>query len=114
MEYKVISSEVFKQGTGSKGPWAIYQVQLEGYPGNHRITGFDAVQPGQLVTVEATQNGEYTNYNYKIVKGASPTATAPSKTTGVAGSDPRALKLLVLIAEQVGVSPDEIAAVLEG
>lgn len=110
MEYTVASSTVFKQGVGAKGPWTIYKLTLQGDP--QEPTGFDQVQPGDKVTLETVQNGQYTNLNYKKVK---PVQAAPAATGAPAGSsDQRVLKLLLLIAEQMGIDKEKQLEVLGG
>lgn len=117
MEYTVATATVFKTGTGAKGPWTIYKLTLVGDA--QEPTGFDQVVPGDKVTVTQTQNGQYTNLNYKKVQGAAaapaaaaPAATAPNAAAPVAGSDPRIMKMLVTIAEQVGVDKNAILDIL--
>lgn len=122
-EYKVLSTEVFKQGVSAKNnkPWTIYKAVVEGRDGF--VTGFDKVEPGSMVTIEAVQNGEYTNYNYKAVKNSQ---AAPSASPASGGSDKTNLRVLVFVAEllaeiapQVGLDRDaqsikqQIADILE-
>lgn len=117
MEYTVESATVFKQGTGAKGPWTIYKLTLQGDA--QQPTGFDQVVPGDKVTVEQVQNGQYTNLNYKKVQApqgqAAPAqgATAPAAAAPAAtGNDPRVIKLLVMIAEQIGCDKNAILDIL--
>lgn len=118
MSFTVKTATVFKTGTGAKGPWTIYKLTLENDP--QEPTGFDQVQPGDQVDVTQTQNGQYTNLNYKKVEGAAAAAApaqgaAPASAPAASGSsDARVLKLLVIIAEQVGVDKDQILEVLQG
>ena len=118
MEYTVESSSVFKQGVGANGPWTIYKLKLVGDP--QEPTGFDPVQPGDKVTITQVQNGNYTNLNYKKVDAqpaaAAPAqqAAAPAAAPAAGNSDPRVVKLLVVIAEQIGVDKNQILNVLGG
>lgn len=118
MEYTVESASVFKQGTGTNGAWIIYKLKLVGDP--QEPTGFDMVMAGDKVTVaqaETTKNGKtYKNLNYKKVEGAQGASTnnavAPAQTASAGGGDPRVVKLLVVIAEQIGVDKNQILNVL--
>ncbi len=111
-QYKVISTEFIKNGSGAKGPWTLYKAILEGT--DIKPSGFAALQPGDMVTVEEKINGEYTNYNYTKVKAGASAAPAPSTQPAVSGGDPRALKLLTVIAEQIGVEKQVILDILAG
>lgn len=119
-EYKVLTTEVFKQGVSAKNnkPWTIFKVTVEGREGF--VTGFDKVNPGEMVTIKEVQNGDYTNYNYEKVKDA------PQTTVSSGGSDKTTLRVVVLMAEllaeiapQVGLERDtqsikqQIADILE-
>lgn len=127
-QWKVSSATFFKSGqsTGKDGQprtWTMYDVTLEGYNGS--VKGFDAVNPGDMVTLTESQNGQYVNVNYKAVKagegqpaasaapapyvapGAQPAATAP------ATSDKRILELLVVMAEQMAIPAETIKGILE-
>lgn len=71
----VTSVSVKKAGTGKKGPWTMYAVELDN---GTTASGFDAVQVGDMVTVE--QKGQYLNYT-KVGNGtgarqANPVASA--------------------------------------
>ena len=118
MEYTVESSSVKKQGVGAKGPWTIYQLKIVGDP--QEPTGFDPVNPGDKVTISQVQNGKYTNLNYEKVESQAPAAQAQQPATTPVGapaagsSDPRVVKLLVVIAEQIGVDKNQILNVLGG
>lgn len=120
MQYTVETASVFKEGQGVNGPWVIYKLKLSGNP--QEPTGFDVVNPGDQVTVEqveTTKNGKtYKNLNYKKVEGAqtapaaAPSAAPTQDATPAAGNDPRVVKLLVVIAEQIGVDKNQILNVL--
>lgn len=113
MEYTVESSAVFKQGTGAKGPWTIYKLKLVGDP--QEPTGFDAVSPGDKVTIVQKKNGEYVNLNYSKVEapaGAAAQAPAQASPAPAGGGDARVMKLLVVVAEQVGVDKNQILDIL--
>jgi hypothetical protein len=118
MEYTVESASVFKQGEGTKGPWTIYKLKLVG--NQQEPTGFDMVMAGDKVTVaqtETTKNGKtYKNLNYTKVEGAQAASTsnvaAPAQTASAGGGDPRVVKLLIVIAEQIGVDKNQILSVL--
>lgn len=121
----VQSSAIFKQGTGAKGPWTLYKVMTTD---GQEPTGFDFVQPGEIIELTQTQNGQYTNLNYKkSTMAAAPAQVAPNPayaqpapvgagtpTPTPAGNDPRVLKLMVTMAEQVGVPAETIKGILEG
>lgn len=112
MEYTVKSQEVFKTGTGPKGPWTLYKITVDGYDsGKSFITGFDPVSVGDKVTITQKQNGEFVNHNYTKVKTGGVAASAPA---GNADDVKKALKLMVLVAEQVGVEKEKIMEVLQG
>lgn len=125
MSQLTVQSCTFKKsGNGARGPWTLYTVVLND---GREATGFDQVNPGETVEVTETQNGQYTNLNYKKVGGtqAAPAAQQqqqqaqpqgqPAATPGVAGTgDPRVLKMAILIAEQIGVSKEAIMEVLQG
>lgn len=134
----VQSCTQFKTGVGKKGPWTLYKVVTTD---NQEPTGFDYVQPGEYIEVTQTQNGQYTNLNYaKAAPGAAPApapaqpapapaaapapyqapaaapaaAPAPVAAAPVAGgNDPRLLRLLVIMAEAMGVQKEQIMEVLE-
>lgn len=105
----VKSIEVKKEGVGKKGPWKLYKVVTED---GQEPTGFDYVSPGDVIDIESVQNGEYTNLNYKKAKLSAAPAAAPAASGG-GTSDKRVLKLLVLVAQQVGVDQQEVMAILE-
>lgn len=121
----VSTCTVFKQGNGKKGPWTLYKVVTTD---GQEPSGFDFVNPGELIELTSVQNGQYTNLNYKKVAGAQvaaapaqapytpPTAqpaAAPQAVTPPAGNDPRVLRLLVLIATQVGIPNEQIMGIVE-
>lgn len=107
MAYKVKSVSVLKTGSGDKGPWTLYELELEGY--DKRVKGFHKVEVGDMVDVTVKENGQYTNYNYTKAK-----STGGSTSAGGGASDPRALKLLTVVAEQVGVDKQVILDILDG
>lgn len=118
-QHKVLTAPtVIKQGTGPKGPWTLYGITVEGHEGT--VSGFTLVNVGDIVEIEAKQNGQYTNWNYSVPKGAAPaTATTPTATTGTPSAIDskrieKNLKLTVLIAQQTGIDPSAIAEILEG
>lgn len=112
----VESSVVKKTGQGKRGPWTLYVAKLND---GREAGGFDNVQPGDVVEIETVQNGDYTNYNFKKLKdqpagGGQTAAPAQSNDQPAAGGrDPRVVKILVLIAEQVGVDREKVMAILE-
>lgn len=116
----VSTCTVFKTGTGKKGPWTLYKVTTQD---GQEPTGFDFVNPGDAIEVTQTQNGQYTNLNYKKVDGAAAPAAAPATSPGAAApaagqpaagaSDPRVLRLLIVMAEQIGVPNERIMEILE-
>lgn len=118
----------FKTGTGKKGPWTLYKVTTTD---NQEPTGFDFVQPGEIIELTQTQNGQYTNLNYAKVDGAAPQAAAPAAAPAAnlpAGSPAaqaqaapvavggdegkRILAMLTVIATQLGADPQSIADAL--
>lgn len=121
-QYTVQTATVFKQGQGKRGPWTLYKLTLVGNP--QEPTGFDVVNPGDLVTLETTSNTgndgkTYQNVNYKKVEGAAAapaaaatTQAAPATAAGNPNDSKRILKLLTLIATQVGIDNDKILEVL--
>lgn len=128
-QYPVISATFFKSGSsigkdGNPRTWTMYKAVLQGY--NGEVVGFDAVNPGDMVTLEEKQNGQYTNVNYKAVKAgeaqaapaqaqAQPAYVAPGAAPVAAGNeDKRVLKLLVLMAEQMAIPAEAIKEILEG
>lgn len=107
--YKVTSSEVKKTGVrttknGKQMPWTLYVLTVEG--SDLKPSGFDKVEAGDYVTIKETQNGDYTNYNYSKVDSEN----QPAAVSTGGGSDPRAVKLLVLIAEQLDKITDQVGA----
>lgn len=128
-QYKVLSATFFKSGqaTGKDGnprTWTMYSVTLEGYNGD--VKGFDAVNPGDFVTLESKQNGQYTNTNYKAVKADAAQPAAQGQPTYVAPGAPaaapsssverdarRSLELLVRMAEQMAIPAETIKEILE-
>jgi hypothetical protein len=107
---KVTSVEVKKTGQGPKGPWTLYNITVDDNESKY-ISGFDKVEVGDTVEVSSVQNGEYTNWNYKKPKASKGSTAAPSAG---GAADPRTLKLLVVIAEQVGVEKETVLSILEG
>lgn len=111
-EYTVTADPVsHKTGTGPKGSWTIWKIEVDGYDsGKSWITGFDKVAQGDKVTIEEVQNGNYTNHNYKKVK------TDGEKVQTTSGqpnaSDARLLKLMVLMAQQMGIDKNEILEII--
>ena len=116
----------YKTGVGANGPWTLYEVTLAD---GQKARGFTFVTNGQTVELDSVQNGQYTNLNYKVLKdGAAPaqnpqpvaqpayTPPAPAQTiqAPTPTSDPRALKLLVLIANQMAIDTNQINDILEG
>lgn len=120
----------FKTGQGKRGPWTLYKVTTTD---GQEPTGFDFVNNGETIEVTQTQNGQYVNLNYAKVDPAAvqqapaaapapaaqpayqPPAAAPVAAPAPATSaDPRALKLLVLIAQQMGVDQTRVANILDG
>jgi hypothetical protein len=118
MEYNVASSEIVKQGVGAKGPWTLYKAKLNGNP--QEPVGFEPVQAGDKVTVTQTTNKGYTNLNFKKVAAEAAPSTgsiaAPTVATTAESSnnDKRVVKLLVLMAEQMGIDKNQILDILEG
>lgn len=113
-QYKVISTEVIKQGTGQKGPWTLYGATVEG--SDTKPAGFTPVQPGDFISVEAKQNGQYTNYNYTKVDGAPTASAAPVSAATTPTGDPslrKMLGVLIALAEQMGVPKERIMEALE-
>lgn len=120
----VSTCTVFKTGTGKKGPWTLYKVVTTD---GQEPSGFDLVQPGEIIEITSVQNGQYTNLNYKKVAGAQvaaapaaapytpPTAqpAAAPQAVAPAANDPRVLRLLVLIATQVGIPNEQIMGIVE-
>lgn len=118
MLVSVTACNFFKSGTGKNGkPYTMYKAQLAD---GREATGFVQVAPGTMVEVTETQNGQYTNLNYALQQGNAAQAApdqqqaAPAATPAASGSDPRVLKLMVLICEQVGVPTERIQEVLNG
>lgn len=127
-QYKVVSSEVKKTGTSNKNgkaiPWTLYVLTLEGT--DIKPGGFAKVEPGDMIVVKEVKNGDYTNYNYEKAEvgevtapddgATAPVSAQPASTPTATGSgaDPRALKLLVLVAEQIGVDKNQIMDILTG
>ena len=89
------------------------------------------MQNGETIEVTQTQNGQYVNLNYAKVDpaavqqapaaapapAAQPAYQAPAAQPVAAPAttaDPRALKLLVLIAQQMGVDQTRVANILDG
>lgn len=123
----------FKTGTGKRGPWTLYKVTTTD---GQEPTGFDFVQNGETIEITQTQNGQYVNLNYAkvdpaAVQQAAPAAApapaqapyqapaaqpvaAPAPAAPATSADPRALKLLVLIAQQMGVDQTRVANILDG
>lgn len=119
----------FKTGTGKRGPWTLYKVTTTD---GQEPTGFDFVQNGETIEITQTQNGQYVNLNYAkvdpaTVQQAAPAAApapaqapyqapaaAPAQAAPATSADPRALKLLVLIAQQMGVDQTRVANILDG
>ena len=119
----------FKTGTGKRGPWTLYKVTTTD---GQEPTGFDFVQNGETIEITQTQNGQYVNLNYAkvdpaTVQQAAPAAApapaqapyqapaaAPAPAAPATSADPRALKLLVLIAQQMGVDQTRVANILDG
>lgn len=135
----VESVELFKKGTISKGKrkgqtWRLWQIETEE---GTDAKGFDKVKEGDEVEIFETttydEDGdpEYTNTNFRVVKGGAKKAKkaapaddddddddeeeAPEKSAKAVstGSDKRIMKLLVVIAEQIGVDKEEIDQILE-
>lgn len=107
--YKVVTVETIKTGTGKKGPWTLRKVTLEGT--EFEPSGFDVVNPGDMVTVSEVQNGDYTNYNYKKVKATvgQPSAVKGSETATVM----KTLAVVLLIADKMGIPKEELLEVME-
>ena len=120
----------FKTGTGKRGPWTLYKVTTTD---GQEPTGFDFVQNGETIEITQTQNGQYVNLNYAKVDPAAVQQAAPAAAPAPApaayqapaaqpaaapapatSADPRALKLLVLIAQQMGVDQTRVANILDG
>lgn len=120
----------FKTGQGKRGPWTLYKVTTTD---GQEPTGFDFVNNGEAIEVTQTQNGQYVNLNYAKVDpsavqqaapaaapaayqppAAQPAATPVAAPAPATSADPRALKLLVLIAQQMGVDQTRVANILDG
>ena len=101
----------FKTGTGKRGPWTLYKVTTTD---GQEPTGFDFVQNGETIEITQTQNGQYVNLNYTKVDPAAVQQAAPAPAAPATSADPRALKLLVLIAQQMGVDQTRVANILDG
>lgn len=115
MSYKVTGVET-KTGTAQSGknagkPYTLYIATLEGT--DIKPSGFEKVEIGDMVDITEKQNGQYTNHNFTKVK-ESTVGQGVSGTTYSNNSDPRAVKLLTLIAEQIGVDKQTILDVLDG
>jgi len=120
----------FKTGQGKRGPWTLYKVTTTD---GQEPTGFDFVNNGETIEVTQTQNGQYVNLNYAKVDPTAvqqapaaapapaaqpayqpPTAQPAAAPAPATSADPRALKLLVLIAQQMGVDQTRVANILDG
>ena len=123
----------FKTGQGKRGPWTLYKVTTTD---GQEPTGFDFVNNGETIEVTQTQNGQYVNLNYAKVDpaavqqapvaapaaapvayqppAAQPAAAPVAAPAPATSADPRALKLLVLIAQQMGVDQTRVANILDG
>ena len=83
MQRKVVSS-FRKEGTSKAGkPYVKFDVKFEG--DNNTYSGFgeeNAVQQGAFVDVEtwSKQNGQYTNYSYKLVAPSGNSAPPPQQS----------------------------------
>lgn len=130
MEFTVESAAIFKQGQGAKGPWTLYKLKLVGDP--QEPTGFDPVAYGDKVTLQQSpttgkDGKQYTNLNY--TKSAGSVAAAPAQAAlgqqyqaqapaaapqaaAPVGADPRVLKMLVKIADHIGIDRNETLDIL--
>lgn len=117
MNYKVLTSEVKKTGSsttknGAQRPWTLYVLTLEGT--DIKPSGFEKVQPGDMVSLKAVENVKdgvtYTNHNYEKVDTGT---TSQAQTASTGGEDKRVLKLLTVIAEQIGVDRQQLMDILQ-
>lgn len=111
MSYKVNSVAVIKQGSGSKGPWTLREVTLEG--SDKKARGFDAVIVGDEVELTETQNGDYVNVNYKKASSSPKSSTTVTGGAADVALARKTLAILVLLAEQMGVDKERLLEVME-
>lgn len=114
---KVTSVEVKKTGSGAKGPWTLYNITVDDNPSKF-ISGFAKVDVGDEVVLEEKtiekDGNTYVNLNYSKPKAPTTHASAPSASTGGGVEDKRILKLLTIIAEEVGIEKNVIMDILTG
>lgn len=141
-QFEIESVEVFKKGSGKRGPWRLLEIEFTNDEGDTEYAkGFDRpkkdgyFEEGEMVevyretTYDEDGDPEYENVKFREIKKGSKSSRkvskkskdeddeedeAPAKkSTSSAAGDKRILKLLTVIAAEVGIEEEEINRILE-